>query len=81
MSKKFVLRFPTISSSFTNPKISKIHVFVGESVKRNSDLIEIESEKGIIVLQSEFSGIVNEVLVKEEQFVGENDLLLIIMKD
>jgi pyruvate/2-oxoglutarate dehydrogenase complex dihydrolipoamide acyltransferase (E2) component len=81
MSRKFFLRFPAVSSSFTNPKVSKIHVFPGESVKRNTELIEIESEKGIIVLQSNFSGIVSEVVVKKEQFVGENDLLLIITKD
>ena len=81
MSKTFVLRFPTVSTSFINPQVTKILVFPGSRITRNSDLIEVESEKGIMTIQSEFSGMVCEILTTENQFVVEGDGLLVISKD
>jgi biotin carboxyl carrier protein len=81
MSRIFILRFPIVCSSFTNPKVSKIHVRPGELVSRNSDLIEIESEKGIFTLQAEISGVVSSISVTEEQNIYFDDQLLVILKD
>ena len=81
MSKTFVLRFPTVCTSFTNPQVTKILVIPGSRITRNSDLIEVESEKGIITIQSEFSGMVCEILTTTNQFVVEGDSLLVISKD
>ncbi len=81
MSKTFVLRFPTLCTSFSNPKVAKILVHPGSLVNRNSELIEIESSKGVIILQSEFSGIVSSILVKPEQSVIQGDSLIVISKD
>ena len=81
MSKTFVLRFPTVCTSFTNPQVTKILVIPGSRITRNSDLIEVESEKGIITIQSEFSGMVCEILTTTNQFVVEGDALLVISKD
>lgn len=79
--KPFILRFPQVCSSFTNPKVSKIYVSPGCIVERNSDLIEIESEKGIFLIQSEFSGVVTDILVREYDSIKENDELLKIIRD
>ena len=81
MSKTFVLRFPIVCSSFTEPKVTKILVYPGSLISRNSELIEIESSKGVIILQSEFSGIVSEIFVKSDDLIVEGQGLLSISKD
>lgn len=56
----------------------KIEVTVGQKVSKNQDLIIIESMKMEIPVVSPEEGTIKEILVKEEDFVSEGDVLIVL---
>ncbi len=59
-------------------KIIDIKVGVGDKVSVGDPLVEIEIEKAVIVLESEYNGVVKEIYVKKGDIVGPGHKLLLI---
>ncbi len=56
----------------------KILVEVGQKVTKDQELLIIESMKMEIPIVSTEDGVVKEILVKEEDFVSEGDVLIVL---
>ena len=56
----------------------RIEVTHGQNVTKNQELIIIESMKMEIPIVSPEDGVVKEILVKEEDFVTEGDVLIVL---
>ncbi|MFY3793243.1 acetyl-CoA carboxylase biotin carboxyl carrier protein subunit [Ureibacillus sp. MALMAid1270] len=56
----------------------RIEVTHGQKVTKNQELIIIESMKMEIPIVSPEDGVVKEILVKEEDFVTEGDVLIVL---
>ncbi|MGC9148894.1 MAG: lipoyl domain-containing protein [Sulfolobales archaeon] len=59
-------------------KIIDLKVNIGDKVSVGDPLVEIEIEKAVIVLESEYSGVVKEIYVKKGDLVGPGDKILLI---
>jgi len=59
-------------------KILKIYVDVGSDVSKGTPLIDIELEKAVITIESEYEGRVLEILVNEGDVVGPGDTVMVI---
>lgn len=61
-------------------EITVVEVFVvaGDSVEEEASLIALESEKAVMDIPSPFSGVIKEVLVKEEQSVKSGEIIALI---
>lgn len=58
--------------------IWKIEVQVGQSVSKDQELLIIESMKMEIPVIAPQDGVVKEILVKEEDFVSDGDVLIVL---
>jgi acetyl-CoA carboxylase biotin carboxyl carrier protein len=56
----------------------QVLVSVGDEIIENQDVIILESMKMEIPIESEKKGKVNEIKVKEGDFVNEGDVLIIV---
>ena len=61
-------------------KITVVEVFIapGDKVEEEASLLALESEKAVMDIPSPFSGIIKEVLVKEDDVVGSGDVIALI---
>ncbi|NOR23390.1 MAG: biotin/lipoyl-binding protein [Desulforhopalus sp.] len=61
-------------------KITVVELFVapGDKVEEEASLISLESEKAVMDIPSPFSGVIKEVLVKEDDVVGSGDVIALI---
>lgn len=66
-----------ITSSMTG-NVWKILVNVGDQVEIGQEVVILESMKMEIPIESEISGKVSEIKVKEGDFVNEGDVLITI---
>ncbi len=64
-------------------KITVVEVFIapGDKVEKEASLIALESEKAVMDIPSPFSGIIKEVLVKDEDVVTSGDVIALIETD
>lgn len=64
-------------------KITVVEVFIapGDKVEEEASLIALESEKAVMDIPSPFSGIIKEVLVKEDDVVGSGEVIAVIETD
>lgn len=64
-------------------KITVVEVFIapGDKVEKDTSLIALESEKAVMDIPSPFSGVIKEVLVKEDDIVGSGDVIALIETD
>lgn len=60
--------------------ITVVEVFIapGDKIEEEASLITLESEKAVMDIPSPFSGIIKEVLVKEEDAVASGDVIALI---
>lgn len=60
--------------------ITVVEVFIapGDKIEEEASLITLESEKAVMDIPSPFSGIIKEVLVKEEDAVASGDVIVLI---
>jgi pyruvate dehydrogenase E2 component (dihydrolipoamide acetyltransferase) len=67
------VKIPDISENVTSGTVVGVHVRVGEAVKVDDVLIELETDKAVVEIPSPAAGVVTEILVKEgeERKVGE----------
>ena len=61
-------------------KITVVEVFIaaGDKVEEETSLIALESEKAVMDIPSPFAGVINEVLVKEDDVVGSGDVIALV---
>jgi pyruvate dehydrogenase E2 component (dihydrolipoamide acetyltransferase) len=61
-------------------KITVVEVFIspGDHIALESSLIALESEKAVMDIPSPFAGVIQEVLVKEDDVVGSGDIIALI---
>jgi pyruvate dehydrogenase E2 component (dihydrolipoamide acetyltransferase) len=61
-------------------EITVVEVFIapGDKIEEEASLITLESEKAVMDIPSPFSGIIKEVLVKEEDAVASGDVIALI---
>jgi len=61
-------------------EITVVEVFIapGDKIEEEASLITLESEKAVMDIPSPFSGIIKEVLVKEEDTVAGGDVIALI---
>jgi pyruvate dehydrogenase E2 component (dihydrolipoamide acetyltransferase) len=61
-------------------QITVVEVFIapGDKVEEEASLIALESEKAVMDIPSPFSGVIKEVLVKEEDVVSSGDVIALI---
>ncbi|MGB3211330.1 MAG: 2-oxo acid dehydrogenase subunit E2 [Desulforhopalus sp.] len=64
-------------------EITVVEVFItaGDNIEEEASLIALESEKAVMDIPSPFSGVIKEVLVKEEDVVGSGDVIALIETD
>jgi len=60
--------------------ITVVEVFIapGDKVEEEASLIALESEKAVMDIPSPFSGVIKEVLIKEEDVVASGDVIALI---
>ena len=61
-------------------KITVVELFIapGDKIEEEASLIALESEKAVMDIPSPFSGVIKEVLVKEDDVVGSGDVIALI---
>lgn len=61
-------------------KITVVELYIapGDKVEEEASLIALESEKAVMDIPSPFSGVIKEVLVKEDDVVGSGDVIALI---
>ena len=69
------IRTPTFAESITEGTVAVWHKAVGESVKRDDVLLDIETEKVVIEIFAPADGVVEEILKAEGDVVESEDLL------
>lgn len=76
MSKEFKL--PELGENITSATISRILVAVGEPVKLNQSVLEIETDKAVAEIPSTVQGMVMEIRVKEGQKVTPGQIIFVL---
>ncbi|MCR4336530.1 MAG: 2-oxo acid dehydrogenase subunit E2 [Candidatus Omnitrophica bacterium] len=63
------IRLPEVGENIKGGTVVKVSVSVGDQVKKDQDLLELETEKASFPVPSPTAGVVKEILVKEGQEV------------
>lgn len=58
--------------------VVEVYIAVGDLVEEEGSLIALESEKAVMDIPSPFSGVITELLVKEDDVVGSGDTIALI---
>jgi len=77
----YKFRIPKLGQSESDMQILEIMVKVGDRIKQEDPVVEIETEKASTVLESEISGIVKEIFYNNNDYVKVGDVLLTIEED
>lgn len=62
-------KLPFVGDNIKSGNVVKIHVKVGDQVKKDQDLLEIETDKATIPIPSSAAGVVKDILIKVGQDV------------
>jgi len=76
MAKEF--RFPDVGEGITEGEIVKWRVKVGETIKEDQTLADIETDKAIVEVPSPYAGTVLKLNFKEKDIVKVSEVLVII---
>ena len=71
-------RLPDPGEGLVEAEIVTWRVAVGDVVKVNDILVEIETAKSLVELPSPYAGVVGELLVSEGDTVAEGDTIVVI---
>jgi len=77
----YKFRIPKLGQSESDMQIIEIIVKVGDRIKQEDPVVEIETEKASTVLESEVSGIVKEIFYKNNDYVKVGDVLFTVEED
>ena len=75
------IRIPKLGMATVEVDVVKWYVRVGDVVERGTPLAELESEKTAMVVESDISGLVVEILTPEGTIANVGDVLCTIRKD
>jgi len=80
-SEMHELTIPKMGMDTTEVEILDWIVKVGDSVKKGDPIVEIEFEKATTEIESEVSGVIEEILFKEGDIVGIGTVICRIKTD
>ena len=72
---------PKVGMGITEIEIVAWKVSPGDSVQEGDPLVEIEGDKAVIVLESDISGVVRELVYQEEDIVEVGNVICRIEKE
>lgn len=72
---------PKMGMATTEAEIMDWKVKVGDKVKKGDPIVEVESEKASVVLESERSGVVTEILYKNGETVELGNVICRIKEE
>ena len=77
----YELTVPKMGMDTTEVEILKWIVKVGDNVKKGDPIVEIEFEKATTEIESEVSGVIEEILFKEGDIVNVGSVICRIKND
>ena len=72
------IKMPSAGQTTDAARITSVLVKVGDKVKRGDTLVEAETDKAVLPVESYLAGTVLEILVKEGDDVTSGDVLMMI---
>ncbi len=54
---------PAVGENISSGKVTEVYVSVGDTIKKDQDLVELETDKASIPIPSPVDGVVKEVLI------------------
>ena len=78
MVKEF--KFPDVGEGITEGTLLKWLVKKGDSVKEDQNIAEVETDKSVVEIPSPFTGIVEELKVKEDTLINVGDVIMTFAK-
>lgn len=78
-ASKVEVKVPTLPESVADATIATWHVKAGEAVKRDQNLVDIETDKVVLEVVAEADGVLAEILHDSGATVGANDVIGILM--
>jgi 2-oxoglutarate dehydrogenase E2 component (dihydrolipoamide succinyltransferase) len=76
---KVEVKVPTLPESVADATIATWHVKAGDAVKRDQNLVDIETDKVVLEVVAEADGVLAEILHDSGATVGANDVIGILM--
>lgn len=67
MSEKYQFKLPEMGEGMTEGTVGEWHVKVGDHIKKDDDLVQIENDKSVEEVPSPVDGTVAQILVKEDE--------------
>ena len=74
------IRMPQLTSTMAEAKVVKWHRQEGEAIEKDEPLLDVETDKAIVEIDSVASGIMLKILAQEGEIVKVNELLAVIGK-
>lgn len=72
---------PKVGMGITEVGIIEWRVSIGDRVKKEDPIVEIETEKAVVVLESDVSGLVKEIVYQNEDLVDVGSVICRIEED
>ncbi|CAI8152450.1 MAG: Dihydrolipoyllysine-residue succinyltransferase component of 2-oxoglutarate dehydrogenase complex [Pseudidiomarina mangrovi] len=76
---KVEVKVPTLPESVADATVATWHVKAGDAVKRDQNLVDIETDKVVLEVVAEADGVLAEILHDSGATVGANDVIGILM--
>jgi len=76
----FEFKIPEVGENITSGNVVSIMVSVGDTVTKNQDLFELETEKATVAIPSPCDGIIKEILINEGDEVNIGQVVMNIEK-
>lgn len=76
---KVDVKVPTLPESVADATIATWHVKAGDAVKRDQNLVDIETDKVVLEVVAEADGVLAEILHDAGSTVGANDVIGVLM--
>ncbi len=73
------IKVPTLPESVTDATVSKWYKAVGDSVSRDDNLVDLETDKVMLEVPAPESGVIEKILVPEGETVSADTLLAVIV--
>ncbi|NOR80278.1 MAG: 2-oxoglutarate dehydrogenase complex dihydrolipoyllysine-residue succinyltransferase [Methyloprofundus sp.] len=75
------IRVPTLPESVADATLISWHKQVGDSIQKDDNLVDLETDKVVLEVPSPESGILSEIIIQDGSTVKSGDLLAIISTD
>lgn len=77
----YKFKLPDVGEGMAEGTIGKWHVKIGDTIKKDADLVQIENDKSVEEIPSPVSGVVKKIVVPEGQTADVGDTLVEIQTD